>query len=306
MFSNSSRFLLVALGTVALLAGDPARAQNKGKGGKAKGLATVMEVFHVAYVGRKGAAESRELLLELFKSISDEYNRKIEKERAKSPQTFEGDRVRVLRRLDESDDHGKLYLAVYNGGPSVISLEGDEDLRPGSLSPALLTEPAGEHQMKVTRKVRVKNDKEREPALEVVDEKAGGAVTFFGIPVDGESSSGGNSGGGSGGGSSSNSPQFKTVSEEKTMPKFNATVSTRRLDGGPPKMSQEVFVSQLKNGEVYSVNRPEKRRCQTCRGFKRITSDRPVGQRDPDGKMPCPECKATGDVGWDVTYRVMW
>ena len=76
---------------------------------------------------------------------------------------------------------------------------------------------------------------------------------------------------------------------------YKATVSTEPTDEGPPPMSQQLFVSMLKNGEVYSVEQLELRRCQECRGFGRIPDKiRPPGQREADGKIACPEC----DAGW--------
>ena len=96
------------------------------------------------------------------------------------------------------------------------------------------------------------------------------------------------------------------MTDTQTLNKYHAMVSTERLVEGPPKMSTELFVKQLKNGEVFEVAREEKRRCQECRGFGRVKTTKPIGFRDPDGKMPCPNCTGGGKVDWDVTYKIVW
>lgn len=58
--SLTHAFLLIGMVIVA----PPARSQKKGQKRQA-----ITEVFHVSRIGMAGAAESRELLLELYQSI---------------------------------------------------------------------------------------------------------------------------------------------------------------------------------------------------------------------------------------------
>lgn len=193
----------------------------------------------------------------------------------------------------------------------MFSLPAGQKIAVGALSPALLIAEAGSHEATLTREVKIKQENKPEPSLEVV-ENGEEPATFFGIPIGGSPGSGGSSGssGSSGKGTAKSSgksePQYKTVTEKKTFPKYRAEVSAKKTGGTIPDLSQDLFLTQLKNGEIFQVNRPEQRRCQICRGFKRVTSDRPVGKRAPDGKMPCPACRGAGEVGWNVTYRVVW
>lgn len=270
---------------------------------KAKKKKSVTEVFHVSRIGTAGAAESRDLLLDLYGTIARDYNKAVAQQRAQQPQQFEGEKVRILQRLNKQDSHGRLFLAVYNGSPSVISLAGNRKVPVGSLSPALLIEESGRHQMTIERRVKVKQENQPEPSLEVV-EAGEEQATFFGIPIGGSAAPA--TGKTKQKANTGNQPGYRTVTEEKEFPKFNAEISTRKIGGEIPDMSQALFLKQLKNGEVFQVSRPEQRRCQTCRGFKRVTSDRPVGMREPDGKMACPECKEAGKLDWDVSYRVVW
>ena len=97
------------------------------------------------------------------------------------------------------------------------------------------------------------------------------------------------------------------MTEKKTLKKYRANVSTEQLADGPALMSTDLFLQLVKNGEVFTVQRKEQRRCELCVGFGRITDDlRGPGFRDPDGKRNCPDCAASGKNPWDVTYRVAW
>lgn len=261
------------------------------------------EIFRVSRVGISGAAENRERLLGLYEVVAADYNERIRQEQQSNPQLFKGDRVRVLRAL-ESGGGGNLYLVAYNGGPVVFEVAGDTSgLAPGDLSPALsIGEQSGQHSVEITRTITVKDPKEPEPQLETVEDN-GGAVTFFGIAIPG---TGGGSGSGSRNRKSGGGTRREEVKETKMMPKYGATISTERLDGGPQEMSTQLFVGQLKNGEVFTVSRSEQRRCQECRGFGRVTTNKPPGFRDPDGKMECPDCKAKGKIDWEITYKITW
>lgn len=289
-----------SLGTTALAqaVGNPSEALTR------------TELFHVSRVGVNGSAETRETLLEIYQVVSSEYNDKIKAEQSANPQLYRGDRVRLLRDLDSTGtDGGHLFLVAYQGGPSVFEVTGEvDDFEAGELSPALqIGKAIGEHPVEITRTIVVKDPAQTEATLETVDDDDDGAVTFFGIPIPGTSkkkSGGGaskSSGSGTGGGT-----RRQEVTETKSLPKFEVSISTERLDGGPDEMSTPLFVSQLKNGEVFTISRPELRRCQSCRGFGRISTTKPPGFRDPDGKMECPECKAVGKINWQVTYKVVW
>ncbi|MCB1062509.1 MAG: hypothetical protein KDN20_06270 [Verrucomicrobiae bacterium] len=286
-------------------------AQGQVGGKKETDAPTRTELFHVSRVGMNGAAETRETLMGIYETVSAEYNEKIKAEQSSSPQLYRGDRVRLLRDLDSKGANGgHFFLVAYQGGPKVFEVVGSVDgFEAGKLSPPLqIGEADGEHPVEITRTITVKDPAQTEVVLETVDDDDDGAVTFFGIPIPGTSkkkSSGGEpkTGGGNSGGSGS---RRQEVTETKSLPLFAASISKVRLDGGPEEMSTPLFVSQLKNGEVFTITRPELRRCQSCRGFGRITTTKPPGFRDPDGKMECPECKAIGKINWQVTYKVVW
>ena len=256
------------------------------------------EVFRVSKVGVRGAAESRELLMDLYAEVGKEYNANIEKESTAQKVAYQGKQVRILKVLKETENGAPMYLAAYNGEPSVVAIARDKKFKEGVLTPALKIQANGQHETKVTREIveRAKNNSP-EPTLE---KSSGGGVSFFGIPIDT----------GGGGSISSNEVEEtvtrRRVTEVKTMPKYVATISDEVLNDGPAKFSKDIFVDSLKNGNVYSVKRKEDRRCQNCRGFQRVTTTLPVGLRDPDGKMPCPECKGIGNKPWNVTYQVAW
>lgn len=277
----------------------------------ASGPESRTELFHVSRVGTSGAAETRETLLDLYESVSTDYNEKLRAEQASNPQLFRGERVRVLRDLAPAPGGGgRLFLVAYNGGPTVFAVTGDAgDFEPGKLSPPLVIgEPDGEHPVEITRMVTVTDPARTEPQLETVDEEDGGAVTFFGIPIPGTGSKATGGGGGGKGAVSTKGggTRREEVTETRSLPRYAATVSRERLDGGPDAMSTPLFVSQLKNGEVFTVTRPELRRCQGCRGFGRVTTTKPPGFRDPDGKMECPDCRGIGKIDWVITYQVVW
>ncbi len=270
---------------------------------------SVTEVFHLAQVGQPNAAETAQLRKDLYLLIKQDYDKEVEKERAALKKAYAGQKVRVLRVLDVSDANGPLYLCAYNGDLSVLSIAGESRFE-GELTPALKIEEDGTHITEVTRTVKEKpKTPTNKPALEVVDPEDSGVVTFFGIPLvfdDGPAMR-------------NDAPQRKRkkvnrkpagtreVTEKKELPKFRASVSTEELSEGPPLLSPDLLLSTVRNGKIFQVGRQENRRCQTCRGFRRITDDiRPLGRRDPDGKMPCPECKQAGTVKWDVTYLVAW
>lgn len=309
-FRLSSPFSLAtsaALG-VAVLAALASLGLNPGAHaqGKSKPRETA-EMFQVSHVGRPGAAETRELLGTVYQDVAAKYNTDLEKAKAKADQgeTYKGDRIRILRKLKEQNDDGNLYLCAYNGSPSVFAIAG-EGLVGGKLSPPLANITAGgEHSTEIVRiVVDPSANKGKEPALQKVDTSTGSGVTFFGIPLDtGGSSS--DSGGRKKG--SRSQPGTRQVRETRTLPMFTAAISTELRVEGPPPMSQQLFVSMLKNGEVFSVEVLEQRRCQGCRGFGRVPDDvRPPGRREADGKIDCSECKAVGKIGWKVDYQIGW
>ena len=287
-FSACFIVLLSLMGGLAIKAADDARE--------------TAEMFHVSRVGQGGAAETRELLGAIYTEVAAEYNERIEQEAAEKNkgQRYKGERVRILRKIKESHPEGNLYLCAYAGTPSVFLVPG-EPLKSGELSPPLAgIATNGQHTTEIVRTVVDPNaSKGKEPSLQKVDSSTGSGVTFFGIPLD------------TGGSSSSNSSPVSTgtkqVKEKRTLPMYKAAVSTEPTEEGPPPMSQQLFVSMLKNGEVFSVEQLEQRRCQECRGFGRIPDKiRPPGQREADGKIACPECEAKGKIYWNVTYKVGW
>ena len=256
------------------------------------------EMFQVSRVGARGAAETRELLGLIYKDVANSYDTKLREEAAKNSggQEFKGERIRVIRKLAKSNQNGDLFLCAYAGRPAVVKIAGVQ-LRGGELTPPLANiTAAGEHVTEITRMVvDPASKKGREPALQKVN-KGGGGLTFFGIPLD------------TGGGSApAEEPTgTKQIKETKTLPMFTAEVSTDKLEKGPPPMSQQLFLSMVKNGEVFQYQQFEERRCQECRGFGKVTDTRPIGMRSPDGKMDCPDCGGTGKIKWDVTYMVGW
>ncbi|MEC8824261.1 MAG: hypothetical protein VXX36_00620 [Verrucomicrobiota bacterium] len=256
------------------------------------------EMFQVSRVGARGAAETRELLGLIYKDVATHYDSKLREEAAKNngEQEFKGERIRVIRKLAKSNHNGDLFLCAYAGRPAVVKIAGVQ-LRGGDLTPPLanITE-AGEHVTEITRTVvDLAAKKGSEPALQKVN-KGGGGLTFFGIPLD------------TGGGSApaEEPPGTKQIKETKTLPMFTAEISAEKLEEGPPPMSQQLFLSMVKNGEVFQYQQFEERRCQECRGFGKITDTRPIGMRSPDGKMDCPDCGGAGKIKWDVTYMVGW
>ena len=258
------------------------------------------EMFQVSRVGQRGAAESRELLGIIYRDVSSKYDAKLKADLAAkgAQETFKGESIRILRKLQKDNPNGNLYLCAYNGTPSVFEIDGG-DLRGGKLSPPLVEiTDAGKHTTQITRTVVDPNAKVgSQPALQKVDADTGGGVTFFGIKLDT--------------GSSSSTPAVqkpgtKEVTETRTLPKLTAVISTEKLEEGPPPMSQQLFLSMVKNGEIFTVANPEQRRCQECRGFGKVSDTRQVGQRSPDGKMPCPECSGIGKIDWNVTYKIGW
>ncbi|MBP82833.1 MAG: hypothetical protein CMO61_03195 [Verrucomicrobiales bacterium] len=256
------------------------------------------EMFQVSRVGARNAAETRELLGLIYKDITTKYDTKLREEAAKNNggQEFKGERIRVIRKLTKNNPNGDLFLCAYAGKPSVVKISG-VNLKSGELTPSLANiTAAGEHVTEITRTVVDPAAKKGpEPALQKVN-KGGGGVTFFGIPLD------------NGGGSApaEEPPGTKQIKEIRTLPMFTAEVSTEKLEEGPPPMSQQLFLSMVKNGEVFQYQQFEDRRCQECRGFGKVQDTRPLGMRSPDGKMDCPDCSGTGKIKWDVTYMVGW
>ena len=256
------------------------------------------EMFQVRRVGARGAAETRELLGLIYKDVATKYDTKLREEAAKNNggQEFKGERIRVIRKLAKNNPNGDLFLCAYAGKPSVVKITG-VNLKGGELTPPLANiMAAGEHVTEITRTVVDPAAKKGpEPALQKVN-KGGGGVTFFGIPLD------------TGGGSAPAEEPLgtKQIKETRTLPMFTAEVSTEKLEEGPPPMSQQLFLSMVKNGEVFQYQQFEDRRCQECRGFGKVQDTRPIGMRSPDGKMDCPDCSGTGKIKWDVTYMVGW
>lgn len=255
------------------------------------------EVFHVSRVGHPKAAESREQLIDFYREIEAEFNAEAIREFRAKAQAFEGTRVRVIEDLKKEEGGKSMYLVAYQGQPSVF-LVGDEiDMREGDLTPPLEVVEAGTHETTVTRFEVERIDDRGGPSLETANT---GGATFFGIPVGGAAAAPAEP-------EPESEPKFKRtrITETKSLPKFQAAPSQVVMEKAPV-FSKDLFLSALKNGELYDLKRKEQRRCEGCGGFKRIQSNLPFGQRATDGKMACPECKETGKVLWDVTYRVTW
>lgn len=255
------------------------------------------ELFHVSRVGRANAAETRESLIDFYREIEAGFNEQAIREFREQEQAFAGSRVRVIEDLGEEEAGKSLYLVAYQGQPSVFLVDSALEMKEGELTPALEVVEAGTHETTVTRIEVERIDDRGGPSLETADT---GGATFFGIPVGGAASTPSEPESGS-------EPKFKRkrVTEVKSLSKFQAASSQVVLEK-PPVFSKDLFLSAIKNGELYELNRQEQRRCQNCGGFKRVQTDLPFGQRAPDGKKACPECQETGKVLWDVTYRVTW
>lgn len=276
--------------------------------GKSKGNAesrSTEEVFRVSRVGQRGAAETRELLELLYRDAAASYDTGLKAELAKKDSTaaLEGEKIRVIRKLKQNNPDGNLYLCAYNGTPSVFRISGKAKLQGGKLSPPLnQISKEGEHTTEITRVfVEPSATGGNQPALEKVD--TGSGVTFFGIPMD---SGPAKKPAASPSPKAEELPKKREVTEIQTLPLYSASISTVKREKAPPMMSRELFLKMLKNGEVFSVEKLEERRCQNCRGFGKISDTRPPGSRSPDGKMPCPECMAGGKIPWQVTYQVGW
>lgn len=252
----------------------------------------VTELFKVSKVGVPNAAESRDLLMSLYGSIKEDHDAKVKQQEANAQVAYKGTRVRVIKKLNESDANGQFYLVAYEGGPCVASIASNQSFRAGMLTPALVIRPDGEHVTTYNRRIAKKTT--GKPRLSTVN-KSGGA-TFFGIPIGG------------GGGSTQEEAEtvtYKTVTEKKTLRKYSATVSTERTTAAPPMFSKELFLGSIKNGQYYTVNRTETRNCRDCGGFGKVTAKGP-GKRPQSGKVNCPDCKGRGKITWDVTYQVAW
>ncbi|MEM0970146.1 MAG: hypothetical protein AAGJ31_12385 [Verrucomicrobiota bacterium] len=183
-----------------------------------------------------------------------------------------------MDNLKKKDSHGNLYLAAYQGEFAVISLPG-ELRKKGQLTPPLELEAVGKEKATVTRQeIRLVSSGKK-----VTEDTA---PTFFGISILDEDQ------------------EVVEVQSEEILNKFKATISTKALTA-PQKMDKDLFLSSLKNGEVYEVVREEQRRCQNCNGFGRVPWDG-TGPKSADGKMPCPDSKGTGKIDWKVTYKVFW
>ncbi|NNE92105.1 MAG: hypothetical protein HKN23_10695 [Verrucomicrobiales bacterium] len=259
------------------------------------------EIFRVSNVGRPNAAETRELLLHLYNEIGKVYNAEAARKFQDAKEAFSGSQVRILKVMSERDAGDPMYLAAYDGSPSVFSIDTDTIYKPGDLTPPLKIESNGEYKTEVTRIVieQAKSSGSR-PSLEKAD--TSGVPTFFGIPIDtggGAAPAPSPSGGGGG------KMKRKRVTEVRTLPKYRASISREKL-AQAKTFSKEIFLEAVKNGEIYEVKRLEERRCKNCGGFQRVQSTLPVGQRAPDGKMDCPPCRGAGKIKWDVTYQVTW
>ncbi len=288
LFSRNAWLLLLA----GAFACDSAWSQLGG------GAAVTTEVFHVSRVGQNNAAESREQLIDFYREIETNFNAEAEREFREEANAFAGSRVRVIEELEEKESGKPLLLVAYQGQPAVFVVPDSISVTPGELTPPLEIAEAGDYTTEITR-IHVEREEQRGgPALETVD--TGGGASFFGIPIGGATAP-------------APAPPKKKgskvkrtrVTEVKVLPKFEAVPSQVQLEK-PPVFSKDLFLDRLKNGEFYSIERKEDRRCQNCGGFKRVMTDKPIGQRDSDGKMPCPECTGRGKILWDVTYRVTW
>lgn len=258
------------------------------------------EMFQVSRVGFRGAAETRELLGRIYNDIATKYDANLKNGAMTNNggQVLKGERIRIIRKLQKNNPNDHLFLCAYAGRPSIFKIP-ESGLQGGQLSPPLTTiASAGEYTTEITRTVVDPNTRKGpEPALQKIDKETG--VTFFGIPIA--------TGGGSGSnGRAKEQTGTKQVKETRTLPMFTAAISTEKLEAGPPPMSQQLFLSLVKNGEVFKYQQTEDRRCQECRGFAKVSDTRPIGSRSPDGKMDCPDCSGIGTIKWDVTYMVGW
>ena len=289
--SHKKLFTLVALGLGAVVSLGSLSAQKK----QAKReVVPITELFRVSKVGRPNVAETRKDLGHIYAVVKADYDAMVKKERAGLPE-FEGERVRVLDVLDESDGHGTLHLCIYEGSPAIFSIAGDP-LKRGKLTKPLLVKPLGTHETTVVRQVKVPVQGGGQPAFETVG-SSDNEATFFGIALPGSSSAP----------AATTSYKTKEVTETKTYPKYMATVSTVPAENGSAEMTTDLFLSLVKNGEVFTFTEQVARRCQDCGGFGRITDTvRRTGHREKDGKIMCKPCLETGECLWKVTTKVVW
>jgi len=72
---------------------------------------------------------------------------------------------------------------------------------------------------------------------------------------------------------------------------------SQQVGGG---LTRAEFVRRLKASEHFDIQLSVD--CRTCNGWKRILSE--SSRRGPDGKIPCPRCRASGKRLKD--YKVVW
>lgn len=240
------------------------------------------DIFRVSKAG--GDAEKRDQLLSIYGLVSEQFNKQAAKEFAEQKAVYAGQRVRVIEKLEEKDEHGQLYLAAYQGEPCVFSIA-EGDFKKGDTTPPLEIAEAGNYETEVTRLVDDTGD------AELKTEEQGGLVEFFGVVLD------------FGDGPVKARPK-KEVTTTETLKKYEANPSTQVLSA-PVKMNKDIFLNSLKNGETYEVTQLEERRCQTCRGFGRVPNDGSA-PRQSDGKMNCRDCMGQGKLPWKVNYIVAW
>ncbi|MEM1294221.1 MAG: hypothetical protein AAGH89_02580 [Verrucomicrobiota bacterium] len=241
------------------------------------------EVFRVSLAGKANSTEDRERLVAIYGEVAKSFNAKSKKEFAEQKEMLEGQRLRIVNVIDKPK---KLYLAQYDGDVAVIQISGPP-IQKGKQTPPLEMTKAGTHQAEVTRFVS-QDAKPGEKGRVKLSDDDDGAVTFFGVKleIDGEA------------------VMQEQVTQTETLPKYVGTISTKKMTAAP-QMDRERFLSHLKNGNYYEVQRKELRKCQECRGFRRIPNDG-TAKKAPDGKMACPECKEVGKREWNVRYTVVW
>jgi len=240
------------------------------------------EVYHVSQVRRSPDPRVRELLPILYREVAARFNEESARKFKREKRAYDGQRLRVLRVLGKAEGGGDLYLVGFQGELAVISWSG-KPLREGQETPPLELAKDGTRKTKVTRLL--------ERAAEDEGTPGDGVVTFFGIPL-------------TFGGQEVRSSDGEAVTREETLPRYRATLSQKVLTE-PPVMTKERFLNHLRNGNTYVVERTEERRCQSCRGFRRVPNDG-TGPPAPDGKMDCPGCGAEGKRTWQVTYKIVW
>lgn len=260
--------LITHLGTAIL----PAPPQNQ----KA-------EVFRVSEAGKANLPEDRERLVAIYGEVAKEFNAKAKKEFAEQKEMLEGQRLRIVDVLDSAK---KLYLAQYDGDVAVLQISGPP-IKKGNQSPPLEITKSGTYETEITRFVSQDAKPGTKGRVKLNDDDDG-AVTFFGVKleIDGEV------------------VKQQEVTKKETLPKYVGTISTKKMTAAP-QMDRERFLSHLKNGNYYEVRRKELRKCQECRGFRRVPNDG-TKPKAADGKMPCPECKEVGKREWNVKYTVVW